>query len=180
MSGMAEIYIDTVKLVARMLPERIEKMDRFIMTDLQSFTVEVHGLKSCLKNIGAENPGNNAALLEHAALESDIAYCNENFPAFRALLTELSDSLNEVLCAGTDGSKEKADKSSLVSIIPVVKNTTENYDSILASELLTPFADFSYDDETDELLERIILSLDASDYDGAIAGIEEMEEILNG
>jgi len=146
---------------------------------MRAFIVQVHGLKSILKTIGAEAMGHSAAQLEKAALDNDIPYCNENYPAFRTQLVGLSDSLNESFRAETAVSKEKADKSSLAGIITEVKNATESYDSILALELLTPYADFSYDDETDELLERIIRSLDASDYDEAIAGIEEMEKILH-
>jgi len=179
MNGMENIYIDTVKLVTRMLPERIEKMDRFIDSDLKHFTIEVHGLKSILRNIGAEAIGNSAAELERAALDNDISCCAENYPAFKAELVELGNRLNEVLQTESAGLKEKADKSSIAAIISEVKIAIENCDSILASELLTPCASYSYDDETDEVLEKTILLLDAADYDGAIAGIEKLEEILH-
>jgi len=179
MNGMENVYIDSVKLVSRMLPGRIEKMDMFINSNLRYFTIEVHGLKSILRNIGADTAGNNAEDLEKTAFDNDVSYCNEKYPAFRADLVELSNSLNEILQGKSADSKEKADKSSIAAIINEVKTATESFDSILASELLTPCADYSYDDEIDELLEKIILSLDASDYDGAISEIEKLEKILH-
>ena len=178
MNGMEKTYIDTVKLVARMLPERIEKMDEYISSSLKSFTVEVHGLKSILRSIGADAQGYNAENLEYASFKNDLSYCAEKYPAFKEGLVELSKSLNDVLKTESKGSKKNADKSSLARILPVVKSTTENFDSILASELLTPYTDVSYDNETDELLETIILSLDTSDYDRALDEIEKLEDIL--
>ena len=180
MNGMEDIYIDTVKLVIRMLPERIDKMDRSVLSDLKTFAVEVHGLKSILKHIGADEPGNIAAGLEYAAFDNDLLYCNDNYPAFKVQLTDLKNDLTEALQINTNKTKEKADKSSLTKIVAVVKNTTENYDSILASEILTPYADYTYNDEIDKLLEKIILSLDVSDCDSAIEGLTELEEMIDG
>ena len=83
MGGLEDVYLDTVKLTARLLPERVERMDRFINTDRNAFTVEVHGLKSVLKNIGAAALGSSAAQLERATIENRMSYCAECYPVFR-------------------------------------------------------------------------------------------------
>jgi HPt (histidine-containing phosphotransfer) domain-containing protein len=179
MSGMAEVYVDTVKLTARLLPERIEKMDRFINNDIKSFAIEVHGLKSALKNIGASALGNGAAKLERAAIENDIAYCTGNYPPFRIGLTELKNSLNEAIVAEPAEVKEALDISSLAQALTEAKAAAENYDEDLALQALKPCANYTYGLETDDLLQGIIHALETFEFEKAIEMINIMEGNLN-
>jgi len=178
--GKDEIYIDTVKITAGMLPERIDKTDRFIRSDIDAFKVEVHGIKSIMSNIGASTLSACAAQLERAALKADESFINENYPAFRTQLSELSDALNIALQSNDSGLKEKSDKSLLIEIIPQVKTAVENYDSILATELLSPYIGYEYEPEIDELLKKIASSLEALDYEDILVSIQIMEDLLIG
>jgi CheY-like chemotaxis protein len=178
MSGLADVYIDTVKLTLRLLPERLDKMDKFIGSDMKSFTVEVHGLKSVLKNIGAAALGNSAGLLENAALENNTPYCNEFYPPFKAGLISLKDSLNGALQLETTGKKETADKSSLVQVMAEVKTAAEAFDRDSALEIIVPCSDFSYSEEIDELLKKTIFALEAFDCEEALKTIIQLEESL--
>jgi len=178
--GMQDMYIDTVKITARVMPERIDRLDSFISNDLESFRIEIHGVKSVLTNIGANILSISAAQLESAAVDSDMPYINENYPIFRAGLASLSEELNEALKSGSAGAKESADTTLLPKIISEAKAATEAYDSMLALEILSPYIDFSYDPETDELLQKIVFSLEASDYESALDNITAMEDLQNG
>ena len=173
--GLEDVYIDTVRITARMLPERIERIDRLKSDDIESFTIEVHGLKSVLTNLGANTLSISAAQLERAAMDLDESYINEKSPEFLTELEKLSVHLNEILQINSANMKKTGDKFLLAEIIPELKAAVESFDSILALEILSPYTDFSFDKETDELLEKIIFSLETSDYESAIAGIDEME-----
>jgi CheY-like chemotaxis protein len=181
MSGMTDVYLDTIKLTVRLLPERIAKMDRFLESDIKSFTVEVHGLKSVLKSIGAAAPGNSAALLEHAALKNDISYCTEFYPAFKAGLLELTDSLNAALQPKTTGTLNKpaGRRSSLAELIAKVKAAAESFDRDQALEIMAPCADFAYGTETDKLVKEVIFALEAFDCEKALHNIARLEENFN-
>jgi PAS domain S-box-containing protein len=178
MSGLADVYLDTVKLTLRLLPERLDKMDNYIKSDMKAFTVEVHGLKSVLKNIGAAALGNSAGQLERAALENNTQYCNESYPPFRAGLAELKDRLNGALRPETANAKKNADKSSLAQTISAAKTAAETFDRDSALEAITPCSDFSYGEEVDGLLEKIIFALEAFDCEGALENIIKLEESL--
>ena len=180
MSGLLDVYLDTVKLTVRLLPERIDRMDNYIDTDMKSFTVEVHGLKSVLKNIGAAALGNLATSLESAALENDAAYCKESYPLFKVGLLELTEHLSTALLDNSVVEKEIADKSSLVQVLAEVKTAAENYDRDSALEIVGPCANFVYDKEIDELLQEIIFALEAFDCEEAFNKINKLEENLNG
>jgi len=180
--GVEDIYIDTIRLMSKLLPRRIEAMDELLKSDIKTFAIEVHGLKSVLRNVGAKKLGDTAVDFEFAALENNTDYCNENYPAFKADLVELNDLLSEVFETQEIDSalKEKSDMSSLKRIIKTVKSAVESYDSILAMELLEPYADFSYGMDVDMMLGELVFFLDASDYDNAIAVIEKLEGKING
>ena len=178
MSGLEDVYVDTVKLTLRLLPERLGKMDEYIESDIKAFTVEVHGLKSVMKNIGAAALGNSAGQLERAALENNIQYCKENYPPFRAGLVKLKESLDAAMKLETADAKKTADKSSLVQVIAEAKTAAENFDRDSALSVITPCSDFSYSEEIDGLLEKIVFALEAFDCEDALKNIIELEGSL--
>jgi CheY-like chemotaxis protein len=177
MSGLPDLYVDTVQLTVKLLPERIEKMDKFLTTDIKAFTIEVHGLKSALKNIGASKLGNASAKLEHSALDGDVAYCEENYPPFKVGLLELAEVLRAAL-PEDNTEKEAADKSALAPAAAEAKSAAESFDRDGALDALSPHTGFSYGADVDELLEKIISALEAFDCESAANKLTELEEIL--
>jgi len=178
--GMEDMYLDTIKITTRMMPERIDNLDRYFSCDLESFKVEIHGIKSVLTNIGAHILGASAAQIERATDDVDISYISKNYPELRTELVGLSEELNKVMQSESAETKETGDKSVLLKIISEVKTATEEYDSMLALEILSPHINFSYDTEIDEVLKKIVFSLEASDYERALDNLAIMEELLNG
>jgi len=180
MNGMEDMYIDTVKLTLRLLPERIDKMDRFIVSDIKSFAVEVHGLKSVLKNIGSSALGSMAAGLERAAVENDTGVCNEGYPLFKEGLVELEGYLNEAFKPASKQDNATAEPS-IVDLKPVLeraKAAAEVYDRDIALELISPFADTGPDDETNELIKNIIYALEAFNCEEALNNIIKLETLI--
>jgi HPt (histidine-containing phosphotransfer) domain-containing protein len=167
MGDSIEMYIDTVKLTMRSLPETIDKMDKFLEAgDIKGFTVEAHGVKSVLKSIGATSLGSDAAQLENAGIESNASVCKERYPSFRAALVELGESLKNAL-PQERGSDKAGDVAKLVRALIEAQTAAENFDRDLALELLAPLAEFTYTVETDALLEEIVSALEAFDCEGA-------------
>jgi signal transduction histidine kinase/DNA-binding response OmpR family regulator len=179
MSGLPDVYIDTVKLTARLLPERIERMNAFIVEDIKKFTIEVHGLKSVLKNIGAISLGIQASELEFAALDNQTNYCETHYPTFREGLSALQISLNAVFSNLKQAEGENVDPAALGLLLTQVKTAAENYDRDTALELLTPTANVNYGTETDTLIQAIITALDSFDCETALGHISTLEHILN-
>ena len=174
--AMEEIYINTVKITAQLLPGRINKIRTSIIDDVDAFIIEIHGLKSVLKNIGASALSLDAAQLESAAINVEISSMSKIYPEFYDSLVKLSKNLNNVLLQNPDEVAKTSDKSMLMKVIPEAKTATENYDSLLALELLAPYINYSYDPEMDELLKQIVFSLETCDYESAVACLEEMEK----
>ncbi|MCL2627703.1 MAG: ATP-binding protein [Oscillospiraceae bacterium] len=175
-----EMYTDIVKLSARMMPERIEKLDRYLKGDIDSFKLEIHGVRSVLANIGAHTLSLHASQLEQATFDADLSSVNEIYPAFRAGLVKLSDDLNAALQSEPAATVETRDMSLLRKIITAVKAAAGTFDSMLALDVLLLCNDFSYSAQIGEQLEKITFALEASDYDSALEHIAIMEELLGG
>jgi len=192
MNDMEDVYTDTVKLTVRLLPERIEKMDKYIVSDIKSFAVEVHGLKSVLKNIGSSALGNSAARLERAALENDSEFCNENYPSFKSGLTELESSLSAALKPGTVADNNTTNVSVSVSlltgeyaekfatVLAEIKVAAEEYDRDRGLELIAPFAEIESGEISDKFIKNIIFAFEAFDCEEALNNITELEVLLSG
>jgi len=177
MSGFSDVYVDTVKLTARRLPETVNKMDNLVSAgNIKDFTVEVHGLKSVLRNIGAAELGDIASLLERAGMENNTAYCEENYPHFKAGLLELEKQISAAL--PEEAAKISKDKSSLVKALDKAKTAAESFDRDVAMEALLPCAEFSYDEAADKLLNEIIFALESFDCEGALVNIVKLQEEL--
>ncbi|MCL2249272.1 MAG: ATP-binding protein [Oscillospiraceae bacterium] len=176
MSGLSDVYVDTVKLTASLLPKRIANMDEHIKSDIRAFVVEVHGLKNVLKTIGASEPGNSAAKLEKAALERNTVFCSGFYPEFRDVLVQLQLNLESALPGSSSDVKEAAESRSIIPIISEVKAATEVFDRDFALNAILPLMEFTYSAEIDCLLNDIVSALGLFDCECALEKIIELEE----
>jgi HAMP domain-containing protein/HPt (histidine-containing phosphotransfer) domain-containing protein len=178
MGGLYDTYEKTVNLTARLLPEAVKKMDKHISEgNIKNFTVEVHGIKGVLRSIGATKLGGDASDLEHAGLEEDEAFCENNYPTFRESLTEFARQLNLALESDKVITKTKISEDILLETIAKTKYAAECYDAMGALELLAPLKDFSFNEGADELLQNVIFALEEFNCEGAIININKMEEV---
>jgi len=181
MSGLEDVYLDTVKLTLRLLPERVESMDDYIdEDDMSSFTIDVHGLKSVLKNIGASTLSSEAAILEREATEGNRQYCSEVYPHFRSALLKLAADLATAIPDSGEEFRESAEIGSLMPALAEIRAAAEVFDSELALELITPHSTFTYGYEHDRLLDDIIHAFKVFDCEGALVKIAALEEFING
>jgi CheY-like chemotaxis protein/anti-sigma regulatory factor (Ser/Thr protein kinase) len=175
MNGMFDVYMGTLKLTMRLLPGRMDTMDRFLAEeDIGGFKIEVHGIKSVLKNIGAAPLSEQAAALEKAAMDNDQDFCREHYPAFRAALVILADRLNEAIPSSAPEGKGTADKTAFAKALSEAREAAENYDSDLAIGLIAPYTDFAYDNETEEALKKIVHALEVFNCEEAINHIDSI------
>ena len=93
-SGQQDVYEKSLELMMVETEKRIEKLKRFLDTyDLRNFSIEVHGLKGSLANIGAIELAAQALNLEIASDKANSDFCSSNLPHFLNDLEELCSSL---------------------------------------------------------------------------------------
>jgi HPt (histidine-containing phosphotransfer) domain-containing protein len=177
--GLTEVYEQTVRVCARLLPETIAKMDKYLHdTQISDFAIEVHGAKGVLRNIGAAELGSIAAELETAAKGDNTDFCQVHYPAFKEKLTAFHAQLNEALTTDDDKPTALIEKDELLSLLSHAKYAVEDFDAINALEILSPLSAFSYNDTVDAIVNQVIFALEEFNFDGALHNINKaMEEI---
>ena len=174
--GNLDVYFNTIKITTHLLPERISRMDRFMENnDAKSFTVEVHGLKSVMKIIGARKIGFIAEELEENAA---FGLSPELYRKFRTLLMDLVVKLNEVI-PKPETKEEIVDAKMFIKALKEARSAAEEFDSVLAAKILTPFSVFSYAGEIKPLLSETIFALESFDPETALHKIMKLEEAIS-
>jgi HAMP domain-containing protein/HPt (histidine-containing phosphotransfer) domain-containing protein len=165
--GMEDQYGELLRISAKVFAEGIQKMRSQYIADLPGFAIRVHGMKSALYNIGANELADAAKKLEFAAKEGEAAFCKEAYPVFEERLAALTRELTEVtrIEAGEGG------PGSIPELRAVLEKALEaclKFDAIYAGEIIAPFTEFTWEPEnigTD--VKAVVEALENIDYDEA-------------
>lgn len=96
--GEAEDYLDALAIYKKAVTKKASIICANLESrDFESYTLNVHSLKSTSLAIGAEELFERAKALEAAGKEQDIETCERDTPALIDLYTKLGASLNEIL-----------------------------------------------------------------------------------
>jgi len=176
--GLRDVYEQSVNVTVRLLPETVKKMDAYLAEgDISKFAIEVHGMKSVLRNIGANTLGSMAAWLENSAKAGETDYCNENYPHFKELLLKFEEEASAVIASEAKISKGEMDKGALTEALKKASEAAKNFDAVDALDKVRPLSEYSHGRETEEALKKIIFALEEFNCESAL---KEMEVLLNG
>jgi PAS domain S-box-containing protein len=177
LGGMYEVYEDTVRLSARLMPSTIKKMDEYLKAgNLKAFAIEVHGLKGVTRSIGAAEIAAVAGRLEISALNNGKEYCEETYPLLRETVIEFINNLNTALEKQPEIPKEEIGIAVLLERIESARTAADGYDAIAALDIAKPLMKFSFGEEGEQLLEQAVFSLEEFDCHSAV---EQMDKILD-
>ncbi|MDR0311839.1 MAG: response regulator [Acidobacteriota bacterium] len=96
-SGQEELYLEIVKDFCITFPKHCITLSSSLADrEIDSFCISIHGMKSALSTIGETVLSERAAVLEVAAKNRDIAFCQERFPGFNEELTALHEKLAKI------------------------------------------------------------------------------------
>ena len=155
-SNKKDNYIRSLKLFINETEKNLNNLNEcFSGADMQSFTAEIHSIKSSLANIGAMELSEKAQDLETASDRHDMDFCTINFPLFKDKLCSLNEKLKEVFSP----EKQKSDNQEIPSEIPEILERMLNAFNV--TDILA--------------INREIKNLDALELSGALK--ENIEQI---
>jgi HAMP domain-containing protein/HPt (histidine-containing phosphotransfer) domain-containing protein len=174
--GSMKTYIELLRLSWRVFGDAIDKMRNFIGQDTRSFTIEIHGTKSALFNIGADDLGNLAKEIETTAKTGMTDCCAELYSDFERKLNSFRDELGTILIEKKDEPREAGDADVLLGELLKARTACEKYDTAGALEIIVPLSRLEYAggqwcSEIEKRLARIIYLLENIEYDEARAKI---------
>jgi HPt (histidine-containing phosphotransfer) domain-containing protein len=179
LGGMLEVYENTIKLSARLMPITINKMDSCLTEEnLKNFAIEVHGFKGVAKSIGAAEIAETANRLEIAALNNEKDFCKAHYPDFKTAVVELMTKMNEAINQEPVDKKEKINPEELTDKLTSAKQFAEEYDAMAALELLKPLLNYTFNEEAEALLEKAVFDLEEFNCVNAVEKLSGIIQLL--
>jgi CheY-like chemotaxis protein len=176
-------YLAILKTFARVAPEKIKRLQGYVRSaDWNSFRIEIHGQKSSLLNVGAQDLSALARDMEQMAIQGKTGPVPEKLEPFIARLDALYKDVAAALDSmGSAGSQELAttsDREALASAFWRISEHLDGLDLDAIEKELSPLLARKYSERIDGGLKALADALDSFDYDGAaeiIRGLQEKE-----
>ena len=180
-SGQQDVYEKSLELMMTEAESRVEKLTRFIAaSDLRNFSIEVHGLKGSLANIGAIELAAQALNLEIASDKSNADFCSSNLPHFLTALEELQSSLASAFEIRNQGKAPLVIPPELPGVFGKIKTAIDmkNYSAIdRAMESLDNLnSEGSMNDEIEKIKDAVMMM----EYERAVELMNELESMVPG
>lgn len=127
-------YVRTLETYCREVQELISRLDEYERTNLDMFRVKVHGIKGISRQIGQDDMGEQAEIMEMAAKTENHVFIRRNLPKFLTQLQSVHDAVEqeyqELERQYEDKNKEKTERESINpdARIQLWKNLKEAFD----------------------------------------------------
>ena len=165
-SGFTQAFLRDADKILTQLEAIAAGGDYANENDMQTYIVNVHGLKSPLTNLGKTDLSQIAEELEHAGRRGKIEMIKEKTPDFikslRSFTKELTPEKDLVVCE-----KIVEDTELLREMLYKIKNACEMYDVSTADYALAELMKKTWSPSTNILLDKISEHLLCSDFDEA-------------
>ena len=154
-------YMDTIEEKADIIEKAVEA------EDLETYTIEVHSLKSISKSIGALELSDLAKELEANGKNSEWGPIIARTPA---LLKMYRDLYQVILPYHTTTEQETAPKqpvndNELAELLDQLIDSVETYDSIRGEEIIAELSKFDYTDNWSDYMNETADAMNRLDYD---------------
>ena len=110
-------YVRTLETYCREVQELISRLDEYERTNLDMFRVKVHGIKGISRQIGQDDMGEQAEIMEMAAKTENHVFIRRNLPKFLTQLQSVHDAVEqeyqELERQYADKNKEKTERESI-------------------------------------------------------------------
>jgi len=169
-SHLGEIFARDAEKAAAVL-EAVLKRNLISESDIQTYVINVHAMKSALANIGQQNLSSIALRLEQAGREKDLnvikAETREFLDALRTVIGEIKPKDEETL----------ADTEEALALLKekliIIKEACVSFDKKTAKKATGELRERTWSHDTKELLNKISEHLLHSEFDNVVALADE-------
>lgn len=185
--GSGETYCGILATYCRSLKEKIENLPQLLETDLNRFTIEVHGLKGASGGVSAMYIAGIAGELEALAKERRVEEIKKELPEFLRILEDASEEINFFIekfhiqkYGNTKEIQEKKSKHGnfTIELVNEIKEAFLDFDTEKLKELFNNNVGYSYDEQESNLILKLRECYDAYDFESPIALLEEYEKTI--
>jgi len=161
-------YEKSLSVVRKEIEKCGKNLSEFLTADnMNDFSIEVHGIKSALANIGAMELSAKAREFENAANQSDVVFCTSNLPSFLEELDNLSIKLKEAFAEINRGHGPTEIPPELPQIFEKLTSAFEEMDFELIDKEIENLDALNLSDALQEDIEQIKDAVLMTDYEAA-------------
>lgn len=180
-------YVRALETYCREVQELISRLDEYERTNLDMFRVKVHGIKGISRQIGQDDMGEQAEIMEMAAKTENHVFIRRNLPKFLTQLQSVHDAVEqeyqELERQYADKNKEKTERESISpdARIQLWKNLKEAFDGYDLNKIEQFVKKLDETVLTSEESTKLGIAKDACDnleYEDGSAACEEVIDIL--
>ncbi len=175
--GSENDYFETLKIFANSIDENIAMLDSSLSaTDLKSFTIKVHAVKSSARIIGALELSEQAKSLEDLGNKGNLETIRVNYPEFKDMYIKVKDILSS-LVDSNEAVVEKQEMSDgdYKNLIENIKMAAESYDYELLSMITATADDYKVKQNKQEYFEKMLNAAKIPDWDLINKYLKELE-----
>ena len=174
-SGQREVYEKLLKMTMNEFEKCVTTLNDLLAAgDMRNFSIEVHGMKSALANIGAMEISAQARDLENASGGGDAAFCAANLPSFLEALGGLNARLTEAF-AQTNQSRGPVEiPPELPSIFEKLKAAFGKNDFAAIDDAMESLAALAPGGALKEEIDKINEAVLMIDYKGAMDVMQKL------
>lgn len=170
--GKEETYKEILKVYWKEADELRNNIIHLWETDKENFIIKIHGLKGSSWNIGAEQIGNEAEVLERRAKEENNSFVNHNLSLFLEHLTLLLEQILEYLKSEVNSAENTIEKTT-EELYKLIKEAFLNYDITVLNNLLEEVKKAEGDVHVKEFVTVAEQFIDELEYEKGAAFVEQ-------
>ena len=179
--GNKDVYRNILKEYLRVMPQKSSTIrEAFENDEWETYTIEVHALKSSSRQIGASALADMAAELEKAGNEKNLVYIHEHtdemldkYLSYEPVLASVFGKKKE-----NNSSKKAADPGELKELFVKLREAADNLDSDEMEAISQKLGEYSYPEEQSELLDKITQACADIDVDLIPDLLDKWEEYI--
>jgi HPt (histidine-containing phosphotransfer) domain-containing protein len=171
--GNEHAYLEALGIFSRDVAERLKTLKDFAENNVDDFIVSIHGLKGASANIGAASLAGEAALLEAAGQERDMAAIAGHIDGFMAMAERIAEDIRHALDALAE--EEAGDGRPLSrEDLSMLKHALAERDIGAIDAMLEQFARICAGRAARDAITRISDCVLVSDFEAASDAVETM------
>lgn len=179
-------YARTLETYCKEVQELLGTLEEYEKTDLDMFRVKVHGIKGISRQIGQDEMGEQAEIMEMAAKTENHVFIRRNLPKFLTQLQGVHDDVEREFKElraqyedkGKETEKQEIGQDEKLQLWKDLKDAFDAYDLNAMEEMIGKLSEVALLPEEEKILQNAKEACDDFEYEDGSAACEEAMSIL--
>jgi CheY-like chemotaxis protein len=174
-AGNRDSYVKSLRLLKDKIPEASERINNSLLkSDMERARMYLHSMKSSLANVGFAELSKLAADLEHAVVDKNSDFYDNNIGTFSDKLEHIGRAIERVFAKESAAIvyERAGNEDEFENTLRTILDEFDNFRFLEAKELAESMTCVDFGQKKNKVVADIITALDSFDYEKATAVIK--------